>query len=61
MMQNPQLGVAAQRAAVAWVNPGLIQSQLVTVGAMHQAAAASGGGVAAAPSSASGRVVLLVP
>lgn len=52
MMQNPQMVVAAQRAAAAGVNPALIQSQLAAAGAAQQAAANSGGflgGAAAAP------------
>ena len=43
MMQNPQMAVAAQRAAAAGVNPALIQSQLAAAGAAQQAAANSGG------------------
>ncbi|MBC7608205.1 MAG: hypothetical protein H7228_01305 [Polaromonas sp.] len=42
MMQNPQMAVAAQRAAAAGVNPALIQSQLAAAGAAQQAAANAG-------------------
>ena len=45
MIRNPQLAVAAQRAAAAGVNPAAIQNQLGMVAGLQQAA----GGGAAAP------------
>ncbi len=42
MMQNPQLAVAAQRAAATGVSPAVIQGQLAAAGAAQQAAAAYG-------------------
>ena len=48
MIRNPQLAVAAQRAAAAGVNPATIQNQLGLVAGLQQAA----GGTAAAPAAA---------
>jgi hypothetical protein len=49
MLRNPQLAVAAQRAAAAGVSPSFIQSQLSIAGVAQQAAAGSAYGVPAAP------------
>jgi hypothetical protein len=46
VLRNPQLAVAAQRAAAAGVNPAFIQSQLSIAGAAQQAAAGGYGGQA---------------
>jgi hypothetical protein len=45
MLRNPQLAVAAQRAAAAGVSPSFIQSQLAIAGVAQQAAAGSAYGV----------------
>lgn len=53
LMQNPQLALAAQRAAAAGVNPAFIQGQVNGVAALQQAAA-GGAAPAAAPANALG-------